>query len=166
MSTRLFRTVVRSITALVAWWLAPVNVASAQTCAAGSFNSCMSVTFSPVRPTPEPADFQAGFAVLGSLNVTVLKCGRPPCEVSLAAATQPPTGLRIKVGGPQPLSLGECPIDITGISAAPSSPAPSVAVVNAATTVTVWVCQPLTWDPLQTPVGTYTPEFRFRLRQG
>lgn len=137
----------------------------AQTCATGSFNSCMSVTYTPVRPTPEPADFQAGFAVLGALNVSVLKCGRAPCEVTLAAANQPPTGLRIKSGGTQPVALSECTVDITGISAAPSSPAPTVALVNSAANVTVWVCQPLTWDPVLTPVGTYTPEFRLRLRQ-
>jgi len=165
-STRPFRLVLRSAAALFAWWSVSARVASAQTCAAGSLNSCMSVTFSPVRPIPEPADFQAGFAVLGSLGVTVIKCGRPPCEVTMAAANQPPTGLRIKLGGSQPLSIGECNVNITGISSAPSAGAPTVALVNAAATVTVWVCQPLSWNPAQTPVGTYTPEFRFRLRHG
>ncbi|WP_396207162.1 hypothetical protein [Gemmatimonas sp.] len=166
MSFSLRRSVIHTSVLLLACWIVPLGAAAAQTCASGNSNSCMSVTFTPVRPTPEPADFQAGFAVLGSLNVTVLKCGRRPCEVTLAAATQPPTGLRIKVGGTQPTRLADCAIDITGISAAPSSQAPTIAFVNAAAAITVWVCQPLSWDPLRTPVGTYTPEFRFRLRQG
>jgi hypothetical protein len=165
MSSRSTVRVLRAAAVVLAWCLVPADALSAQTCAAGTRNSCLSVTFTPVRPTPEPADFQAGFSVMGALNVTILKCGRPPCEVSVAAASQPPTGLRLKVGGTMPAALGECTVDITGISAAPSSPAPAIATVSGAAAVTVWVCQPLTWDPLLLPTGTYTPEFRFRLRQ-
>lgn len=142
------------------------RAAQSQSCAAGSLNSCLSVTFTPVRPTPTPSDFEAGVGVIGALNITVLKCGRAPCEVTAGAVNQPPSGLRLKIGGAAPVSIAECGVDITGVNSAPSAPAPTIALVSGPVSLTVWICQPLTWDPVLTPVGSWSPEFRFRLRQG
>lgn len=150
---------------LIALSVIGARTAAAQSCATGTRNSCLTVRFTPVRLTPEPADFALGVGVLGTMDVTVLKCGRPPCELTVAAANQPPSGLRLKVGGSAPASLAECAVDIRGITSVNSSPAPTIALVNGPATIVVWVCQPLSWDPLLTPVGSWSPEFRFRLRQ-
>lgn len=139
--------------------------AGAQSCAGGGRNSCLSVSFTPVRPAPEPADFAAGVGVLGSLSITVLKCGRPPCELTVGASNQPPTGLRLKVGGGAPVSLAECGVDITGVNNPNAGRAPTLALVSGPATLAVWICQPLSWNPAQTPSGSWTPELRFRLRQ-
>lgn len=157
-----FMTTVMTVAALA---LSP-HRAPAQTCAAGTLNSCLTVSYTPVRPTPNPADFGAGFGVPGSVTVTVIKCGRPPCEVTAGAVNQPPSGLRLKIGGAAPSSLAECSTDITGVNSSSAAPAPTIALVNGPTTMVVWICQPLSWDPLVTPAGTWTPEFRFRLRHG
>lgn len=138
---------------------------AAQSCAATGTNSCMSVSFTPQRLTPDGNDFANGVAVLGSMMITVIKCGRPPCEVTMAAANQPPSGLRVRVGGAAPMAINECPIDLTGINVPQAARAPVIGVTSGPVTYTVWVCQPLSWNPATTPLGVASPEFRFRIRQ-
>jgi hypothetical protein len=139
--------------------------AAAQTCGAGSNNSCMSITFAPVKSTPDASDFAIGLSVIGRFTVSVIKCGRPPCTVTAAAGNQPTGGLRVHVGGTPPLSLADCTIDLSGVTTAQSGQAPVLAVVTGAATVTVWVCRALSWNPLTTAIGVSSPEMRFRLRQ-
>ncbi|GAB1341458.1 hypothetical protein [Gemmatimonas sp.] len=141
------------------------SLAHAQVCLPVVTHSCLNITFSPNATTPTAADFANGVAVLGSFNVSVLKCGRPPCRITVGAQGQPSGGLRLRVGGPAPVSINECPIDVSGVSSPNASQAPVLAVMNAATTLVVWVCRPLSWDPGTTPIGTTSTEVRFLLRQ-
>lgn len=142
----------------------PTNV-HAQACSPTETHSCLTISFSPNATTPTAADFANGVAVLGSFNVSVLKCGRPPCRVTAGAQGQPPGGLRLRVGGTAPVSINECPVDMSGVSSPNASQAPVIALTNAATTLVVWVCRPLSWDPATTPIGTTSTEVRFLLRQ-
>ena len=154
----------RLIVILAATILASTEAMS-QTCAAGSNNSCMTVTFSPLRPTPSGEDFAAGIGVLGSFTITVLKCGGPPCVLLAAAANQPAGGLRLRVGGAPPRTLSECPIDLSGVTQPFLFFSPTLATTNGPATYTVWLCRPLSWDPAVTPLGSSSPEVRFRLFQ-
>lgn len=138
---------------------------AAQTCAAGTTNSCMNVSYATVKGTPDASDFANGVSVIGRFTLSVIKCGRQPCTITAAASNQPTGGLRVRVGGTQPVSLADCTIDLNGVSSAQSGQAPVLAVVNGAATVTVWVCRALNWNPAITPVGVTSPEMRFRLRQ-
>ena len=144
--------------------LAP-TATQAQSCAAGNNNSCMTVTFTPLRPTPSGEDFAAGVGVLGSFTVTVIKCGGPPCQLLVAAANQPSGGLRLRVGGAAPRTLSECPINLNGVTQPFLFFSPTIAQTNGPAVYTVWLCRPLSWDPAVTPLGTSSPEVRFRLFQ-
>lgn len=156
----------RVIALLVLAYVLRPDTAAAQTCRTGTTNSCMSVSFSSAKPTPDGSDFAAGVSVLGSFAVAVIKCGRPPCELTMAAANQPSNGLRVRVGASAPTSIADCPIDLTGVNSAQSSRAPVIAVTSGPAAYTVWVCRPLSWNPATTPLGASSPEIRFRLRQG
>lgn len=139
--------------------------AAAQTCAAGTTNSCLNITYVAVKGTPDASDYANGVSVIGRFTLSVLKCGRQPCTITAAANNQPNGGLRLRVGGAQPVSLADCSIDLNGVTTAQSAQAPVLAVVTGAATVTVWVCRALNWNPAVTPIGTSSPEMRFRLRQ-
>lgn len=128
-------------------------------------NSCMNISYSPLSSTPTGADFANGVAVMGSFTISVLKCGRSPCRVTVGAQGQPTGGLRLRVGGSAPVSIAECPIDVSGVSSPNSSNAPQLFQTTSAITVTVWVCRALSWDPSITPLGTTTTTVRFLLRQ-
>lgn len=65
------------------------SLAHAQVCLPVVTHSCLNITFSPNATTPTAADFANGVAVLGSFNVSVLKCGRPPCRITVGAQGQP-----------------------------------------------------------------------------
>jgi len=141
------------------------QTARAQSCAPGPNNSCMTITFTPLRPTPSGEDFAVGVGVLGSFTITVLKCGGAPCTVLVAAANQPPGGLRLRVGGAQPRSLAECPVALTGVTQPFTFLSRVIATTSGPATYTVWLCRPLSWDPAVTPLGSTSPEVRFRLLQ-
>lgn len=158
------RSLVLACTVMVAVHAIPTS-AAAQTCVAGTRNSCLSVFYTAVRPTPVASDYDAGVAVIGTFEVRVLKCGRPPCTILMAAANQPSGGLRVRAGGTEPTSLSQCPIDLTGVTSVQSSQARTIAIVNATATFNVWLCRPLSWNPAVTPVGSASPEVRFRIRQ-
>lgn len=128
-------------------------------------NSCLNVSFTPGTTTPGAEDFANGVAVLGRFSVSVLKCGRTPCRVTIGAQGQPPGGLRVRVGGTAPASMSDCPIDLNGIVSPSSANAPVIAQVTAGTTVVVWVCRPVSWNPATTPLGTTSTDVRFLLRQ-
>ena len=142
------------------------SVSHAQACVAGISNSCLAVTYSPVSAIPSASDFANGVAVLGSFTISVLKCGRTPCRVTLGAQGQPPGGLRLRIGGAAPTSIADCPLDVSGVSSPNASQAPVLMQTNSATTFVVWVCRPLSWNPATTPIGTTSTEMRFLLRQG
>lgn len=141
------------------------RAAFGQACLPTAAHSCLNVSFSPNATTPTAEDFANGVAVLGSFNVAVLRCGRPPCRVTVGAQGQPPGGLRLRVGGSAPVSLADCPINVSGVSSPNASQAPVLAQVSVASTIVVWVCRPLSWDPGTTPIGTTSTEVRFLLRQ-
>lgn len=134
-------------------------------CVSWLSNSCMSISYSPLNSTPTAADYANGVAVVGSFSVSVLKCGRTPCRVTVGAQGQPTGGLRLRVGGTAPVSITDCPIDVSGVSSPNSSNAPELLQTTSAVTVTVWVCRPLTWNPSTTPLGTTSTSVRFLLRQ-
>jgi hypothetical protein len=142
------------------------SVARAQACVSGITNSCLTVTYSPISATASASDFANGVAVLGSFTVSVLKCGRTPCLVTLGAQGQPTGGLRLRIGGTTPASIADCPVDLSGVSSPNASQAPVLMQTNSATTFVVWVCRPLSWNPATTPIGTTSTEMRFLLRQG
>lgn len=137
-----------------------------QACVSGVANSCLNVTYTPGAVAPTGADFANGVAVLGSFTVSVLKCSRIPCRVTLGAQGQPTGGLRLRIGGTTPTSINDCPVDISGVSSPNASQAPVLMQTNGATTFVVWVCRPLSWNPATTPIGTTSTEMRFLLRQG
>jgi hypothetical protein len=125
----------------------------------------MTITFTTGTVTPSGADFANGVAVLGRFSVNVIRCGRAPCQITMAAQNQPTGGLRVRIGGSQPASVADCPINLDGVNSANSSQAPVIAETSTAASFVVWVCRPLSWNPATTPLGTSAPEVRFRLRQ-
>lgn len=141
------------------------STAHAQLCWSVVSHSCMNIAFSPNATTPTAADFANGVAVLGSFTLSVLKCGRPPCRITVGAQGQPSGGLRLRVGGTAPMSINDCPVNVSGVSSPNSSQAPVLAQTSGATSFVVWVCRPLSWDPGVTPIGTTSTEVRFLLRQ-
>lgn len=141
------------------------STAHAQVCLSLVTHSCLNITFSPNATTPTADDFANGVAVLGSFNLSVLKCGRPPCRITVGAQGQPSGGIRLRVGGTAPLSINDCPVNLSGVSSPNSSQAPVLAQTSGATSFVVWVCRPLSWDPGVTPIGTTSTEVRFLLRQ-